>query len=382
ISLLCLVAQRKGMVIKMKFYCQKDELQKAINIASRAVATKAASPYFEGILLEARERVLYLTGNDLTVSVKTSIEANVAIEGSLVLNAKMFSDIIGKLPDDVVEIKNENDLTVYISCLNSDYKIVGLGADEFPQIETIERDVEIDIEESLLKDMIAKTQYAVSQNREKITLNGTLFDIASDCLTLVAVDGFRMAIRNENAAAAKEGKYIIPARAGNEIVKILSDSDEDKKIHLSFGKKTAAFENEKFIMVTRLIDGEFFAYRQIIPDEFKINIPVDCEELLATIMRCEPVIEDVSKSPIKITLTDGGIKVRCETTRGQVNDFLKCGYDGEEMEIGFNYHYLCDALSRCKGENIILRINSPFNPLIINSDENPSFLFMVLPVRL
>lgn len=365
----------------MKIYCNTDELAGAVNIVSKAVSTKSSVPYLEGILLEAECDRLYLTGNDLEICIKTSIPCNIADEGKTVLNCKMFSEIIRKLPKDVCEIKTD-DSAVIISCLNSDYRIVGLEANDYPSIPEFEVTSSIRISSPLLKDMISRTSFAVSQKLDRKVLTGSLFEMDENSLTIVAVDGYRMALRKEVLSeGCKPGKFIIPGKAENEVVKIISDNEEDI-IEVGFSEKYAVFENEAFTMITRLIDGEFFAYRQVIPSEFKINTTVDTSEFSKTVSRVEPIIDDVTKNPVRIKLSENALKIMCRTSLGRVNDMFDVSYEGADFEIGFNYRYLYDAISRCGNKTTVLRMNTPLNPLIISGEDDDTYLFMVLPVQL
>lgn len=365
----------------MKIYCNTEELAAAINIVSKAVSSKSSIPYLEGVLLEAECDRLHLTGNDLEICIKTSIPCNIAEEGRIVLNCKMLSDIVRKLPKDVCEIKTEGPAVV-ISCLYSDYRIVGLNADDYPSIPDIEITNSIKISSALLKDMISRTSFAISQKLDKKVLTGSLFEMDGNTLTIVAVDGYRMALRKEVLSEeCKQGKFIVPGKAENEIVKIISDSEDDI-VEVGFCEKYAVFENETFTMITRLIDGEFFAYKQVIPSEFKINTTVGTSEFSKTVSRVEPIIDDVSKNPVRLVLSQDALKIMCRTTLGSVNDQFNVEYSGSDFEIGFNYRYLYDAISRCGDETTVLRMNTPLNPIIISGENDDTYLFMVLPVKL
>ncbi|MCD8049096.1 MAG: DNA polymerase III subunit beta [Clostridia bacterium] len=365
----------------MKIYCNKDEIERGVNIVSKAVSSKSSVPYLESVLLEAEDERLYLTGNDLEICIKTSVPCNISEEGSIVLNCKMLSDIIRKLPNDVCEIKTEESAVV-ISCVNSDYRIVGLDANEYPAVPDIEVRSSIRVPSPVLKDMISRTSFAVSQKQDRKVLTGSLFEIEDNTLTIVAVDGYRMAIRKEKLEGeCKNGKFIIPGKAENEVIKIMSDDEEDI-IEVGFCENYAVFENDSFNMITRLIDGEFFAYKQVLPSEFKINTKVETAGFKNTISRVEPIIDDVAKNPVRLKLTEDGLKIMCRTPLGRVNDKFDVSYDGKDFEIGFNYRYLYDAVSRCGDESTVLRMNTPLNPMIISGEDNDSYLFMVLPVQL
>ncbi len=366
----------------MKFYCNTKKLSEAVSIVSKAVAQKSPIPHLEGILLEAKGGILTLIANNLEISIKTTVSANVETEGKIVLNAKMFSDIVRKLPDDVCEIKVNDRMNVSINCLNSDYKIIGLSADEFPQPPVVASESTINLSCGELRDIIGKTLFAVSLDNARKILTGSLFEIENNVLTVASVDGYRLAlVKKKLEGENKNAKLIIPGKTQGELVKIIS-SDNDEKIKISFSENYALFEGNGIILTSRLIEGEFFAYKNTIPTEYKYIVETDCFAFNKAIERVEPIIDEVSKNCVKFKFENQKIMIRCETVLGTVNDIVECDYYGEEIEIGFNYKYLHDATSRCEGERIMLKMNSPFNPLIINSTDDDSYLFMVLPVRI
>lgn len=365
----------------MKFYCDSKKLSEAINIVSKAVSVKSPVAHLEGILLIAKGGILTLISNNLEISIKTSISSNISEEGSIVLNSKMFSDIIRKLPDDVCEISVNEKNNVTIKCLNADYKIIGLNADEFPQMPQVEIKNSITLSSKVLKDIISKTLFAVSLDNARKILTGSLYEIENGVLTVAAVDGYRLALTKTDVNTQSDSKFIIPGKTQGELLKIISGS-EDEDIKISFSDNYALIEGEGVIFTSRLIEGEFFAYRNTIPNESKYIVKIDCYSFLKAIERVEPIIDEVSKNCVKFKFDNGKVSIKCETVLGVVNDVCECDYYGDEIEIGFNYKYLHDAVSRCEGEEIELKMNSPFNPLIINSLDDDKSLFMVLPVRI
>lgn len=369
----------------MKFYCDTDKLSAALGLVSKAVESNAVTPHLEGILFKAKGGLLCLKGNNMEICIETSIPANVAEEGDIVINSKMINDIVRKLPKDVMELVANDRSGVSINCLNSDYSVVGLPADEYPELPPLETDTELKISSPVLKEMINKTIFAVSTNPDEVrkVLKGSLFDVENGSLTLVSVDLVRVAmIKKELISAPDNGiKFIVPGKTLNELKSMLSDKD-DEEITVSVGENQARFSCASFTMTTRLIDGEFFSYKQIIPKQFKVEMEVDGLSFVKTIERVEPIIDNVSKNPIRLTFTDGLIKVRCETQMGRINDIVECNYESDEMTIGFNYRYIHDAVIRCEDEKIQINLNSPLNPVVIKSSEDDSYMFMVLPVRL
>lgn len=369
----------------MKFYCDTDKLSTALGLVSKAVEANAVTTQLEGILFKAEGGLLHLKGINSEICIETSIPANVAEEGSIVINSKVINDITRKLPKDVMEIRVNEGKVVSINCLNSDYSVAGLPSDEFPEQSTLETNTEMKISSPVLKDMINKTIFAVSTNPDEIrkVLKGSLFDVENGALSLVSVDLVRVAMIKKEliSASAENVNFIVPGKTLNELKNMLPDREEEE-VTISVGKNQARFSCTSFILTTRLIDGEFFAYKKIIPTQFKATMTVDGRAFIKTIERVEPIVENFSKSPIRLIFTDGFIKVRCETQVGRVNDIVECDYASDEMTIGFNYRYLHDAVIRCEDEKIQFNLNTPLNPVIIKSPEDDSYMFLVLPVRL
>lgn len=368
----------------MKFYCDTEKLNSALGLVSRAVESNAVSPHMEGVLLSAKGGALTLKGNNMEIGIETVIPANIAEEGDIVINCKMACDIVKRLPKDVVEIVLNEKNNVSISCLNSDYMVVGLSADEYPDIPEIKSISQVKIPSSVLKDMINKTIFAVSTNPDEVrkVLKGSLFEVEDGSLTIVSVDLVRLAlVKKDLESSLGNIKFIVPGKTLNDLKNMLSDNEESY-VTIHIGENQALFDCGGFKLTTRLIDGEYFSYKQIIPKQFKIEFTVDGRSFIKTIERVEPIIDNISKNPIKLTFVDGKIKVKCETQLGRVNDLVECDYSDEEMTIGFNYKYIHDAVVRCEDEKIQFKFNSPLNPIIINCPEDESYMFMVLPVRL
>lgn len=368
----------------MKFYCDTDKLGSALGLVSKAVESNAVSPHLEGVLLRAEGGLLRLKGNNMEICIETSIPANVAEEGETVVNCRMLSEIVRKLPKDVMELVAGERSNISITCLNSDYTVAGLSAAEYPELPEIEKKAEIRLSSPVLKDMINKTIFAVSTNPDEVrkVLKGSLFEVDNGGLTVVSVDLVRMAlIKKELDFSSGDVKFIVPGKTLNELKTMLKD-DDGETVTVTVGENQARFDCSDFTLTTRLIDGEFFSYKQIIPKQFKVELDVEGRSFVKTIERVEPIIDNVSKNPIKVTFVEGKIKIKCETQLGRINDVVECGYAAEEMTIGFNYRYLHDAVVRCEDEKILLQMNSPLNPVIVRSPEDESYMFMVLPVRL
>ena len=367
----------------MKFSCEKALLQAAISVTSRAVSPKSSIPALEGILVEASTD-LRLTGYNLETGIRTSIPAEIREEGSLVLSARLFGDIIRKLPDDIVTFSAQN-YTVNIKCGMSEFNILATDAEEFPELPTVEYQNTITLPQSTLKSMISQTLFAVSDNESRPIHTGSLFEVGENgSLTVVSVDGYRLALRREQTTG-KEGaaqfSFVVPGAALSEVEKICSDVDEPAQVVQ--GARHVMFKVGDTILVARRLEGEFLAYRQAIPRNNPTILTGDRRELMSSIDRVSLIITEKQKSPLHCTFSDGLLKIRTNTAIGNAYDECQIQGDGGDLEIGFNNRYLMDALKNAPADQVKLELNTPISPcVIVPAEGEETFIYMVLPVRL
>lgn len=366
----------------MKFSCEKALLQAAINTTSRAVSPKSSIPALEGILLEA-DHDLKLTGYNLETGIRTSVPADIQSGGSLVLGARLFGEIVRKLPDDLVIFTAENYM-VNIKCGMSEFNILGTDPEEFPELPTVEYQNSLNIQQNKLKSMISQTIFAVSDNESRPIHTGALFEVNDEGLTMVAVDGFRLALRRE-PVLAKEGSssfsFVVPGAALSEVEKICSQVEEPASV--TQGAKHVIFKVGETILVSRRLEGEFLAYRQAIPRNNSIHVTGDTRALLSSIDRVSLMINEKLKSPLHCIFDENVLKIRTKTAIGDAADQCPIDGDGGGLEIGFNNRYLMDALKAAPADRVRLELTTSVSPCVIlpaEGDEN--FLYMVLPVRL
>lgn len=364
----------------MKFICDKTNLLEAINTVQKAVSPKSTLPILEGILLECTEESLVLTGNDLEIGIRYEIEASVSEPGGVVLNSRMFGDIVRKLPDAPVMVESDENNITTIKCVNVDFSISGLLASEFPKITEIEKKNVVKTENSKLKKMIKQTIFAVSVRENKPVLTGALFEIENSKFTMVASDGYRLAIRNEtiddNGVSVNA---IVPGKTLNELLKIIKD--DDNSVNIYFTDKHVLFEFDMFTVTSRLRDGEYIKYKSAIPGEYNIEINADVASFCDSIDRAALIINaESSKSPLKLDIKDDNITISCSSHMGKVSDIINVDSSGGELVIGFNHKYLWDALRNCESENVKMKFISERYPLVITPLEGEEFLYMILPI--
>ena len=366
----------------MKFSCEKALLQAAISTTSRAVSPKSSIPALEGILLEAGND-LRLTGYNLETGIRTIVPADIREEGTLVLGARLFGEIVRKLPDDIVTFQSENYM-VNIKCGMSEFNILGPAPEEFPELPTVEYQNSLILPQSRLKAMISQTLFAVSDNESRPIHTGSLFEVDSNGLTIVSVDGYRLALRHE-AIDKKEGaetfSFVVPGAALSEVEKICSDVDEPASV--TQGARHVMFKVGDTMLVSRRLEGEFLAYRQAIPRNNTIHVEGETRALLSSIDRVSLIISDKLKSPLRCVFDSNLLKISTKTAIGDAYDECPLSGDGGGLEIGFNNKYLMDALKAAPADKVRLELTTGVSPCVILPTEGEeNFLYMVLPVRL
>ena len=369
----------------MKLVCEKDTILKAINSVTKAVASKTTMPILEGILIQTNDKEVKFTTYDLEIGIEYIMNCTVEEEGSTVVNAIMFSEIIRKLPDAEIKITiNENNLLV-IECEGSLYKLATMNPDEFPELPKIDIENSIEIEQNSLKDMVRKTIFAVSTEENRPIFTGCLFEIKNNKLNVVAVDGFRLAWKSKFLQTeANNFSAVIPGRTLNEINKILNDSFDTIKIGVS--KNQALFEMENCKIVTRILDGEFLNYKSVVPQNKETRIRVNKRDIQECFERISLIsassVEKEKKYPVKINIEVGKITISCTNQTGDAKEELYLETEGKDLEAGFNPKYFLDALKVIDDEEIFIDFGTNISPCVIRPIENEDYSYMILPIRM
>lgn len=366
----------------MKFSCEKALLLTAITTASRAVSAKSSIPALEGLLLQA-DKTLTISGYNMQTGIRTKVDANVVEEGCLVLNSRLFSDIVRRLPDDVVVFTSDDKLNVRLTCGDAAFDILAISAADYPDLPEVEEDHSVTIQQRVLRAMIGETSFAISTNEARPVHTGSLFEINEDSLTMVSVDGFRLALRREPLEKVDSGtfSFVAPGSALGEVEKICEDSDELAVITL--GNRHLLFEVGPTQLICRRLEGEFLDYKTAIPRSNPISIVVDTKTMISSIDRVGVVISEKQKSPVRCRFDLDRVYMSAKTGNGEAKDVCKVEGDGGNMEIGFNNRYLLEALKYAPADTVKLELNTGISPCIITPVEGEeSFLYMVLPVRL
>lgn len=366
----------------MKFSCEKYLLQSACGTASRAAASKSPIPALEGLLLQASDR-LTVTGYDLKKGIYTQLEAEVKEQGSVVVGARLFGEMIRRLPDGIVTISTDINNNVNVKCGKSEFNFMGISPEDYPEMPVVDGVNNIALPQKILGSMINQTIFAVADNDMRPIYTGTLFDIEGEELTLVAVDGYRLAKRSEKLESAKmeNCSFVVPGSALADIERICGDSEELVKI--SVGAKHISFSIGETVVVSRRLEGEFLNYKKSIPESFKYTVKVDRGEFMSAIDRVALIVSERNTSPVRMSFNDGSIDCLCVTPIGRAEDVCTCEGSGEGLQIGFNDRYLKDALKAAAKEELNVCLNSASSPCIITAaDGSENFTYMILPVRL
>ena len=364
----------------MKVICSKENLLKGITIVQKAVSTKTTLPILEGILLEANEK-LKMTGNDLEIGIECYIEADIKIKGSIVLNSKMFGDIVRRLPDAEVLMEVKDNNAVVIECENSLFEIKGIASEGFPALPSIEKENGIKISQKLMKDMIKQTIFAVSVDENRPILTGSLFEYKSGRLSIVSIDGYRLALRTLTPNTAVEDRnLVIPGKTLNEISKIIEPVDEELTIYTAGNQ--ILFDLGNCIMVSRLLEGEYLNYMGIIPKEYETRITVNTKELLACFERASLVITNEERRyPVKLDISDDMMVITSHTEIGNAREEIRLEMEGKKLEISFNPRYFIEALRVIENEMVNIYFTSSIGPCIIKPLQGEAFVYLVLPIR-
>lgn len=365
----------------MKFICDTQKFAEICSNVQRTVSSKSTIPAIEGILLTTTENTITVTGYDLEVGVITSIGARVEEQGSIILNAKVLCDILRSLPAQTVRVEADERMSTTIKSGDAEFSLIGISAQEYPELPSVNSSFPIVVKGEILKDMIRKTIFAAAENDTKVVHTGVRFEIGENSIRLVAVDGFRLAIRNEAIDyQGEEQIFVVPKKALNEVIKLITD--DEVSVSLNIGKRHIVFEIGNYILVSRLLDGEFLNYKSAIAINETAVVEVNTRMLISSIERTSLIITDRAKSPIKCIFDSDFIKISSTTSLGSANDKIPAKIQGNKIEIGFNNRFLLDALKVCDTDEVIIKLGSPVLPIIIVPKQGNNFLFLVLPVKL
>ena len=366
----------------MKLTFKKDSLLNGINIVLKAVPSKTTMPILECILIDASSDEIKLTANDMELGIETKVDGNILEKGKIALDAKLFSEIIRKLSseDSVVTIDSDEKFNTVISCENSVFKIQGRDGEEFSYLPYIEKNKYICLSQFSLKELIRQTIFSISVNDSNKMMTGELFEVNGGTLRVVSLDGHRMAIRKIALKNEYEStKVIVPGKTLNEISKILT-GDNEKEVLIYFGTNHILFEFDDTIVISRLIEGEYFKVDQMLSSDYETKVSLNKKEFLDCIERATILIRENDKKPVILNIEDEKMSLKLNSSFGTMNAEILIHKTGKDLMIGFNPKFLIDALRIIDDEEVSLYMMNPKSPCFIKDDEE-TYIYLILPVN-
>ena len=364
----------------MKLICSKANLLKGVNIVSKAVPTRTTMNILECILIDASTDEIKFTANDMELGIETKIEGEIVEHGIIALDAKIFSEIVRKLPDNEVTIETDNSFQTLITCEKAKFNIIGKSGEDFSYLPYVERTDSITMSQFTLKEVIRQTIFSIADNDNNKLMTGELFEISENQLKVVSLDGHRISIRNINLKDNYEyKKVVVPGKTLNEISKILPGSaDEDVVLYIT--DNHIIFEFDQTTVVSRLIEGEYFRIEQMLSSDYETKVRINKKELLDCIDRATLLIKEGEKKPIIMNVADGHMELKINSFIGSMNEDIDIDKEGKDILIGFNPKFFIDALRVIDEEEVTLYMVNPKAPCFIKDDEE-SYIYLILPVN-
>ena len=365
----------------MKIICSKNSLLKSVSISLKAVPSKTTMPILECILIDATTNQIKFTTNDMELGIETIVEGTIEEKGMIALDAKILYEIIRRLPDNDVTIKTDDKLTAFITCEKAKFTIPGKSGEDFAYLPIIEREECLTVSQFTLKEMIRQTIFSIAANETNKLMTGELFEIKDNCLKIVSLDGHRIAIRRmELKKDYSDRKVVVPGKTLNEISKILSGEIDDL-VNIYFSKNHILFEFDQTIVVSRLIEGEYFRIDQMLSSDYETKISINKKEFLDCIDRATLLVREGEKKPIIIEISDNTMELRIDSAMGSMDENIDIIKEGKDILIGFNPRFLIDALKVIDDETISIYLVNPKAPCFIRDDDE-NYTYLIMPVNI
>lgn len=365
----------------MNFICKKSELSEAISNVSRAVPQKSTIQALEGIKVKVMPEKVELTAYNLEMGIRTTINAQTGDSGEFVVSARLFSEFTKKMAGEDISINVDENNMVQLISEATDCSFSAMSADEYPELPVVDTKRSFSVPQNTLKSMINMTGYAVSQNESKPIFTGELFDIEGENFTLVAIDGFRLAIRNEKIDNNEKFHFVVPKKALQEVSTLIRD-DSAANCVVSVNERHIIFEINNFFVISRLLEGAFHNYKMSIPSEHKTEIFVNKRDFASSLERCSLIIDEKNKAPIRCEIGGGVMKISCKTGIGRVNDAISADITGDTVTIGFNNRLVLEALKAAEGDKVRIRLNGAMKVIEILPPMGEDYIFLVMPIQL
>ena len=364
----------------MKIVCTKSNLLSGVQIVSKAVPSKTTMSILECILVDTRNGEIKLTANDMELGIETTIDGEIIDKGMIALDAKIFLEIVRKLPDSDITIETNDSYKTTITCEKAKFNIIGKSGEDFSFLPEIEKNDSVMISQFTLKEVIRQTIFSIADNDNNKLMTGELFEISNDTLKVVSLDGHRISIRKillKNSYADK--KVVVPGKTLSEISKILS-GDTDKDVNIYFTDRHVLFEFDNTIVVSRLIEGEYFKIDQMLSSDYETKVKINKKELLDCIDRATLLVKEGDKKPVIINISDNAMELKMNSTVGSMDEEIDINKEGKDLMIGFNPKFLIDSLRVIHDEEVDLYMVNPKAPCFIRNNEE-TYIYVILPVN-
>ena len=364
----------------MKIICNKSNLVKGVSIVSKPVPSKTTMPILECILIDATTDIIRLTANDMELGIQTEIDGQIVDRGMIAIDARIFSEIVRKLPDSEVVIETKENLQTVITCEKAKFDIAGKPGDEFSYLPVIEKEDSIRISQFTLKEIIRQTIFSISDSESNKLMTGELFEIKDNRLRVISLDGHRISIRRIDLKDdVADKKLVVPGKTLIEISKILS-GEADSVVEISYTNNHIVFEFDHTIVVSRLIEGEYFRIDQMLSNDYETKVRINKKELLSCIDRATLLVKEGDKKPIIINIGDELMELKIKSQIGSMNEEIMITKEGKDLLIGFNPKFLIDALRVIDDEEVTLYLMNAKAPCFIRDDDE-SYIYLILPVN-
>ena len=364
----------------MKIICSKSELLQGVNTVLKAVPAKTTMPILECILIDTTDGQIKLTANDMELGIETKIKGDILDKGKIALEAKLFSEIVRKLPDSEVTIQTDENFRALIKCEKAKFNIAGKSGDDFSYLPEIEKNQMVVLSQFSLKEIIRQTIFSIADNENNRLMTGELFEINGNEMKVVSLDGHRISIRKiELKEDYNHIKVVVPGKTLNEVSKILTGSIEDY-VHMFFTRRHIVFEFDDTIVVSRLIEGEYFRIEQMLSSDYETKISMNKKELQSCIERASLLVKEGDKKPIIMNILDDSMELKINSFIGSMNEDIDIIKTGKDLMIGFNPKFILDALRVIDDENIDIYMINPKAPCFIR-DEAQKYIYLILPVN-
>ncbi len=364
----------------MKIICKKTDLLDSVNIVLKAVPAKSTMPILECLIIEVLQDHIKLIANDMELGIETMVAGQIVEEGTIAINAKVFSEIVRKLPDNDVIIETDSNYKATIICEKAKFNISGKTSEEFPFLPTVEKDKFITLSQFTLKEIIRQTVFSISDNESNKIMTGELFEINGEEFKVTSLDGHRISIRKVKLKNTYESiKVIVPGKTLNEISKVLSGEITDE-VNIFFADKYIIFEFNNTMVLSRLIEGEYYKIDQMLSNDYETKVSINKRELLSCIDRATLLIKESDKKPIIVNVNDNTMELKINSSIGSMNEEIDINKEGKDILIGFNPKFLIDALRVIEEEEVDIYLFNPKAPCFIK-DKDESYIYLILPVN-